>query len=159
MEGAGSPRGVDVVLLGNLCVDVLVDVEELPPSGRDEKWAYLQHIKKQPTDEVSAAHISPPLSTPILCEDETTHANLILQNMHATILFAKMMGENSSPVTELRSLARSAAHLTRNTRTRTVLYTSGPDASTTVHMVSGECNAWVHVCLWWRSPSGRQGAA
>lgn len=42
---------MDVVLLGNLCVDVLVDVPELPPSTREEKWDCMQRLKAQPPDE------------------------------------------------------------------------------------------------------------
>ena len=42
----------DVVTLGNLCVDVLVEVAELPPADRDGKWEYLQRVRANPPGEV-----------------------------------------------------------------------------------------------------------
>ena len=42
----------DVVTLGNLCVDVLVEVAKLPPADREGKWEYLQRVRANPPGEV-----------------------------------------------------------------------------------------------------------
>ncbi|CAI5471428.1 unnamed protein product [Closterium sp. Yama58-4] len=47
----GETKLVDVVTLGNLCVDVLVAVDQLPPSDRRGKWEFLQRVKANPPDE------------------------------------------------------------------------------------------------------------
>eukprot|EP00897_Mesotaenium_endlicherianum_P008690 jgi/Mesen1/784/ME000110S_11046 len=47
----GSEGTVDVVTLGNLCVDVLTSVEELPPTARQDKWDYMQRLMASPPEE------------------------------------------------------------------------------------------------------------
>ena len=47
-----SESVVDMVTLGNMCVDVFVDVEELPPEEREAKLLYMQKLVEAPPDEV-----------------------------------------------------------------------------------------------------------
>lgn len=58
-EGYGMPRSrgeegggkLDMVTLGNLCVDVLVKVEELPPTETEGKRRYMESLVAAPPDE------------------------------------------------------------------------------------------------------------
>eukprot|EP00850_Spirogloea_muscicola_P006226 SM000029S10521 [mRNA] locus=s29:590887:593262:+ [translate_table: standard] len=50
-EATRSVGQVDVVTLGNLCVDVVVNVPALPAASRHEKWEYMQRLSATPPDE------------------------------------------------------------------------------------------------------------
>lgn len=41
----------DVATLGNLCVDVILNVPNLPPPSREERKAYMDQLSKSPPDE------------------------------------------------------------------------------------------------------------
>ncbi|MFS7975248.1 putative fructokinase [Helianthus anomalus] len=49
--GFGGEKEVDVATLGNLCVDVVLSVDKLPPLGFDERKAYMEHLAKTPPDK------------------------------------------------------------------------------------------------------------
>ncbi|KAJ0699101.1 putative 6-phosphofructokinase [Helianthus annuus] len=49
--GLGGEKEVDVATLGNLCVDVVLSVDELPPLGFDERKEYMEHLAKTPPDK------------------------------------------------------------------------------------------------------------
>ena len=54
-DGQGEVAGesvVDMVTLGNMCVDVFLDVEELPPEEREAKLRYMQKLVEALPDEV-----------------------------------------------------------------------------------------------------------
>lgn len=42
----------DVATLGNLCVDVVLNVPKLPPSSFDERKSYMEQLSKSPPDKV-----------------------------------------------------------------------------------------------------------
>ncbi|XP_038693885.1 fructokinase-1-like [Tripterygium wilfordii] len=44
-------KTIDVATLGNLCVDIILDVPELPPRSRDARKAYLQKLSASPPDK------------------------------------------------------------------------------------------------------------
>lgn len=46
-------KTIDMVTFGNLCVDVLVHVNELPPKEPEGKWNYMQDLVANPPDKVS----------------------------------------------------------------------------------------------------------
>ncbi|KAF5784969.1 putative fructokinase [Helianthus annuus] len=49
--GFGGEKAVDVATLGNLCVDVVLSVDKLPPLGFDERKEYMEHLAKTPPDK------------------------------------------------------------------------------------------------------------
>ncbi|KAJ0742501.1 putative fructokinase [Helianthus annuus] len=49
--GLGGEKEVDVATLGNLCVDVVLSVDKLPPLGFDERKEYMEHLAKTPPDK------------------------------------------------------------------------------------------------------------
>jgi hypothetical protein len=42
-----------VTTLGNLCVDIVLNVPELPPASVEEKFTYMKRLVAAPPDEVS----------------------------------------------------------------------------------------------------------
>jgi hypothetical protein len=56
-DGAKREGGktVDVVTLGNLCVDIVLNVPHLPPESDVEKLEYMQRLASSPPDEVSSS--------------------------------------------------------------------------------------------------------
>lgn len=48
-------KTVDVVTLGNLCVDIVLNVPHLPPESDVEKLEYIQRLASSPPDEVSSS--------------------------------------------------------------------------------------------------------
>ncbi|XP_071738196.1 fructokinase-1 [Rutidosis leptorrhynchoides] len=46
-----SEKEIDVTTLGNLCVDVVLNVPELPPSSFDERKHYMEQLSKSPPDK------------------------------------------------------------------------------------------------------------
>lgn len=42
----------DVATLGNLCVDIVLNVPKLPPSSPEERKAYMDELSKSPPDKV-----------------------------------------------------------------------------------------------------------
>ncbi|XP_038718302.1 fructokinase-1-like [Tripterygium wilfordii] len=44
-------KTIDVATLGNLCVDIVLDVPELPPPSRDARKAYMQQLSASPPDK------------------------------------------------------------------------------------------------------------
>lgn len=57
VDGAKREGGktVDVVTLGNLCVDIVLNVPHLPPESDVEKLEYMQRLASSPPDEVSSS--------------------------------------------------------------------------------------------------------
>jgi hypothetical protein len=45
-------RTIDVTTLGNLCVDIVLNVNVLPPSSTPEKLSYMKDLASSPPDEV-----------------------------------------------------------------------------------------------------------
>ncbi|CAI0385603.1 unnamed protein product [Linum tenue] len=46
-----GPKVVDVATLGNLCVDIVLNVPELPPRQRDARLAYMERLSASPPDK------------------------------------------------------------------------------------------------------------
>jgi hypothetical protein len=52
-EGGGQDaKETDLATLGNLCVDVVLSVPQLPPAQRDERKAYMERLAASPPDQV-----------------------------------------------------------------------------------------------------------
>lgn len=47
-------KDIDVSTLGNLCVDIVLNVPKLPPKPMDERRAYMEELVKSPPDKVIA---------------------------------------------------------------------------------------------------------
>lgn len=45
-------KDIDVATIGNLCVDVVLNVPKLPPKPLDELKAYMEELSKSPPDKV-----------------------------------------------------------------------------------------------------------
>lgn len=52
-ERCATSKTVDVTTLGNLCVDIVLNVPQLPPETVAEKFRYMQRLVVSPPDEVS----------------------------------------------------------------------------------------------------------
>ncbi|RWW89180.1 hypothetical protein BHE74_00001855 [Ensete ventricosum] len=52
-EGNGVQKNVDIATLGNLCVDVVLDVPSLPPASTAEHRAYMERLAASPPDKVA----------------------------------------------------------------------------------------------------------
>ncbi|KAJ8497710.1 hypothetical protein OPV22_008262 [Ensete ventricosum] len=50
-EGNGVQKNVDIATLGNLCVDVVLDVPSLPPASTAEHRAYMERLAASPPDK------------------------------------------------------------------------------------------------------------
>ncbi|KAK2970170.1 hypothetical protein RJ640_019638 [Escallonia rubra] len=50
-SGGAAAKEYDVATLGNLCVDVVLNVPELPPPSRQERKAYMDELSKSPPDK------------------------------------------------------------------------------------------------------------
>ncbi|RRT70889.1 hypothetical protein B296_00008982 [Ensete ventricosum] len=62
-EGNGVQKNVDIATLGNLCVDVVLDVPSLPPASTAEHRAYMERLAASPPDKVGPlCHVHPHLS-------------------------------------------------------------------------------------------------
>lgn len=48
----GVDKEFDVATLGNLCVDIVLNVPELPPNSREERKAYMDELSQSPPDKV-----------------------------------------------------------------------------------------------------------
>lgn len=48
-----AARDVDVATLGNLCVDIVLNVPALPPPSKEERKAYMEELSASPPDKVS----------------------------------------------------------------------------------------------------------
>lgn len=51
-RNVGAGKEIDVATLGNLCVDIVLDVPELPPTPLDQRKAFLAELSKSPPDKV-----------------------------------------------------------------------------------------------------------
>lgn len=51
-RNVGAGKEIDVATLGNLCVDIVLDVPELPPKPLDQRKAFLAELSKSPPDKV-----------------------------------------------------------------------------------------------------------
>lgn len=49
---SGGVKDIDVATLGNLCVDIVLNVPKLPPKPLDERKAYMDQLSKSPPDKV-----------------------------------------------------------------------------------------------------------
>lgn len=47
---AAAVKDVDIATLGNLCVDIVLNVPELPPKPLEQRKAYLEQLSKSPPD-------------------------------------------------------------------------------------------------------------
>lgn len=45
-------KDVDLATLGNLCVDIVLNVPRLPPANKEERKAYMDHLAASPPDKV-----------------------------------------------------------------------------------------------------------
>lgn len=45
-------KEIDVATLGNLCVDIVLNVPKLPPKPLDERKAYMEELSNLPPDKV-----------------------------------------------------------------------------------------------------------
>ncbi|OEL29585.1 hypothetical protein BAE44_0009395 [Dichanthelium oligosanthes] len=50
-EGREEGKETDLATLGNLCVDVVLSVPQLPPAPRDERKAYMERLAASPPDQ------------------------------------------------------------------------------------------------------------
>lgn len=59
-EGGGEEgKETDLATLGNLCVDVVLSVPQLPPAPREEREAYMERLAASPPDQVRGRELSP----------------------------------------------------------------------------------------------------
>lgn len=49
---AAAVKDVDVSTLGNLCIDIVLNVPELPPRELGERKAYMEQLSASPPDKV-----------------------------------------------------------------------------------------------------------
>lgn len=49
---SASAKDIDVATLGNLCVDIVLNVPSLPPENDDERKAYMEQLSSSPPDKV-----------------------------------------------------------------------------------------------------------
>ena len=47
-----TEKPIDVATLGNLCVDIVLSVDELPPPSRGERKALMDELSISPPDKV-----------------------------------------------------------------------------------------------------------
>lgn len=47
-----AEKPIDVATLGNLCVDIVLSVHELPPPSRGERKALMDELSLSPPDKV-----------------------------------------------------------------------------------------------------------
>ena len=45
-------KAVDVATLGNLCVDIVLNVPNLPPAKKEDRKAYMDRLAASPPDKV-----------------------------------------------------------------------------------------------------------
>ena len=57
-SGGVALKSVDVATLGNLCVDLVLNVPELPPASFLDRKAYMERLAASPPDKVSIAQSS-----------------------------------------------------------------------------------------------------
>ncbi|XP_062216727.1 uncharacterized protein LOC133916865 isoform X2 [Phragmites australis] len=50
-KGGGEGKETDLSTLGNLCVDVVLSVPQLPPAQREERKAYMERLAASPPDQ------------------------------------------------------------------------------------------------------------
>ncbi|XP_038898169.1 fructokinase-1 [Benincasa hispida] len=48
---SSSSKDIDVATLGNLCVDIVLNVPSLPPENDDERQAYMERLSSSPPDK------------------------------------------------------------------------------------------------------------
>lgn len=48
---AATVKDVDIATLGNLCVDIVLSVPELPPKNLEQRKAYMEQLSKSPPDK------------------------------------------------------------------------------------------------------------
>lgn len=53
LKSVGVDKVFDVATLGNLCVDIVLNVPKLPPNSREERKAFMDELSKSPPDKVS----------------------------------------------------------------------------------------------------------
>lgn len=51
LGSVGVDKEFDVATLGNLCVDIVLNVPKLPPNSREERKAYMDELSKSPPDK------------------------------------------------------------------------------------------------------------
>lgn len=51
-RNVGVVKEIDVATLGNLCLDIVLNVPQLPPKPLDQRKAYLDELSKTPPDKV-----------------------------------------------------------------------------------------------------------
>ena len=49
---SSSSKDIDVATLGNLCVDIVLNVPSLPPENDDERRAYMERLSSSPPEKV-----------------------------------------------------------------------------------------------------------
>ena len=49
---SANAKDIDVATLGNLCVDIVLNVPNLPPEDDDERKAYMERLSSSPPDKV-----------------------------------------------------------------------------------------------------------
>lgn len=52
LRSVGVDKEFDVATLGNLCVDIVLNVPKLPPNSREERKAYMDELSKSPPDKL-----------------------------------------------------------------------------------------------------------
>lgn len=52
LRSVGVDKEFDVATLGNLCVDIVLNVPKLPPNSRDARKAYMDELSESPPDKV-----------------------------------------------------------------------------------------------------------
>lgn len=53
---AATVKDVDIATLGNLCVDIVLSVPELPPKNLEQRKAYMEQLSKSPPDKVRLSY-------------------------------------------------------------------------------------------------------
>ncbi|GJN30374.1 hypothetical protein PR202_gb18673 [Eleusine coracana subsp. coracana] len=89
-EGGHEGKETDLATLGNLCVDVVLSVPQLPPAQHDERKAYMERLAASPPDQMPV---------------------LLLENLHSFLLRADFSEEPAfSWIRKLPADIRTAIH-------------------------------------------------
>ncbi|PHT45042.1 hypothetical protein CQW23_14200 [Capsicum baccatum] len=52
IAAAAAVKDIDIATLGNLCVDIVLNVPQLPPKNLQLRKAYMEHLSKSPPDKL-----------------------------------------------------------------------------------------------------------
>lgn len=75
---SANAKDIDVATLGNLCVDIVLNVPSLPPENDDERQAYMERLSSSPPDKVCFCWCCSPSSSCFLSACKRCPINVII---------------------------------------------------------------------------------